>query len=181
MMRLRTWIPAALLLAVLPIGAEIAVAQFPPPPPRSAAAPKAAPVPTPPPVVGAAPAPAPAAPAPASGWSFGDVLATIVTALLGLFVGNQTKQTWWPSSPGGNMPNLAPPKNITDLLGRFTDPAKRKEMDEYLLQIVQAGIPGELLKAGLGPVPGIGPATVTLEPMIRKHVEDALAKRAAGQ
>lgn len=164
------------LLIVLPLAAE---AQFPKPRPAAVETPiaqaPAPPIPTAP-VATSAPAQAAAT----SSWSFWDIIATIGVALAGVFVGNQTKQTWWPSrqNAGGGLPSLAPPKNITDLLGRFADPAKRKEMDEYLLQIVQSGLPGELVKAGLGAVPGIGAVASPLEAVIRKAVIDELARRA---
>lgn len=180
MVRIIPWTLGAFALLALPFATEVAVAQFPPPPAKPpATAPDFGRHDIAPPVV-VAPAPSQAAPAAPAGstWSFGDVLATIVTCLLTLIAGNQTKQTWWPSKAPA--PGAAPslPANITDLLGRFKG-ADRKAMDEYLLQVVMSGLPGQLLQGVASTVPGVGPTLAQLEPALRNIVEDVLRKRAA--
>lgn len=185
MMKLPLWIASALMLFALPFVAEIAVAQFPPPPARSTSAPQATQQAAPPAVaVPPSVAVSPAAPA-AAGWTQDDFLkwlaaaiGTIATAIFG-------KNSFWPkpapaapASPATPV-MFQPATSVSELLSRIQDPAKRKEADELMLQLVLSGLPGMFVQAGLSAIPNVGPTLAQLEPALRRIIEDVLAKRGA--
>jgi len=60
----------------------------------------------------------------------------------------------------------------------LADPNLRATVDAALLKVVQSGLPGQAIQAGLSFVPGAGPFVTTLEPIVRNLVTQALQKQA---
>lgn len=163
----------AIFVGCLAVDAQFSTrAQF--PTPRPAATEAVAPMPVPPiPLASVATSTPVQAAAPSTGWTQSDILQWIWTALGTLVTGLVGKQVLWPSQAKSD---TAPPKTVTDLLAKF-DPATRKQMDSYLLQVIQSGLPGLAVQAGASAVPGVGPVIAALEPTLRKIVTEALQSR----
>ena len=152
-------------------GAFLAKAQFP------------TPVPAPPEMtqtIPSAPAPVIVAAAPKSPnadlftilWT---VLGTIVVGILG-YVSPAVKQAL---TAGGTTVPTTIPQAAATVATVLNDPAFKAGIEAALSRVISSGVPGTVLTAGAGLVPGAGPIVALLEPMIRAAIMDALATHTA--
>ena len=105
------------------------------------------------------------------------VLGTIVVAILG-YVSPAVKQAL--TAPGGAARLTAPSSVAATMVAALqSDPALRTQIMAELSRVISSGVPGAVLTAGAGLIPGASVPAALLEPMLRSAIMDAMAVHTA--
>jgi hypothetical protein len=167
-MRNITWFVTIIGLFALLGLPTVVEAQFPAPKPRGKAATQQV-VPQPRPLEAQAEAVSPIiVPAPVVNVEpppSNDFFNWLWTAIAAIFTGSVGKLAFWP--PGSKLSGL-----------KLT-PEMRAAIDAAAIRAVDSGIPGQVLTAGAGFIPGAGGIVGMLEPMARRAARAALDERLA--
>lgn len=101
------------------------------------------------------------APAPQS-----DIISYIWAALGAIITGLLGKIAFKPPALPSSTPVVDP-----------SHPDIRDAIDRAVLKAIETGLPGQLVRTGLGAIPGVGGLAAQLEPVIRRVVTDVIEQR----